>query len=1413
MIETRGFTGKLNTDDNDYRIPNGDYVAALNITRDAQGHGQDEVVSNIVGNQGIPILSSTQETIIVSGIATTTITFANSALPFLNILIRIYNGPTFTTLSSYATLGHSSINQITAGLYDNRVTVAGISYSYTSTTFSITYNSSSYQNIDVIIQNIRYGTNKVIGNYADRVRNRQYYFTWNSTGLDSIDYYDGNSNLIVNLIANKIDTDYVDVLNFDASYRINHIDIIYRDEGDLLFWTDGLNPPRKLNVETALAGGYGTIISSYLDVAKEPPSNPPYCVYYDNTSITINNLNNKQFKFKYRFVFDDNEKSVTSAQCEVPIPVNYSNQSVATDPTKNNNIFMVLDTGANNVKKIEILGAESLGETWSDFFLIDVLDKSLLNISDNDIISYRFYNNQAYTTIPLQESIQPFDNVPQKAYTQSLPNGNVLDYGAITENYDLLKQESEVVVSYKSSSLLRKTGIVVCSNYGDGQIKIIVGGQFNNGDGVYLWFYQDGGPSVTGLFTTVTANTSGTVQSIYSTIKSYLVGQGYTVLPTVIDSTTSYLLVAKSGVSLTVAFPSYVLTTAAYDVRNADSHLAYDWFSRYSYGIVYFDEKGRTNGVITALSSTFETVAYSENTIPSGAYTLPNIPLNTLKIYNHPPLWASYFEIVRTKNLTKSNFLYWLSYRTYQDDIPNQLGQQYAYISISNLTNYLIDNPSIKTISYEFAPGDRIRFVKLYDGTGGTVQIYNASDNRDYQIIESVTNPTINGIEVPGQVLKILLPSGLGTPFNFGGDTYANYLIELYTPAPSFSENNVYYEFGQRYQIFNAGTVNAYHQGMLQNQYYLLNYPAVFDLINGDSYFRFRKFPREGVMRWKSEAFTGNYPYTLNSLLYSNTNNNGYISPYNNISLSTYTPGAGYTLPQFPSALYINPTKTFTFFITGTIILTPSINLPYLGISVNTYNDPSASSFVSAGFKSQPLVAGQETTITYALQITNLLGHNRLNHILIHDWNTWYYTGSEPLFKGTISSWTFEITANNSITQGIIDPNFSDFYDSAASPNGRSWVFDPNAQQSFIPTLIRFGGEYQPGTTVNNINRFYEEDFDIYDRSRGSIKKMFIEGRNQYIFQEFDVGVVTVLTQIVRDTAGNPLSAQSNKLLNTIVYPYIGQYGIGNVPESFAFGKHAKYFVDNNKGVICRLSTDGITPISILYKVNNFFVEKLQGFKETLNLPAPETGTPTVYGAFDAYTNKYIVALSEISNSTITQQAYTFAFLESRKASEGFESELSFQPENMGALNNLFITFKDGQPWVHNNNIYNNFYGIQYNSYIDVVFNDRPLDRKTFLSIMETANTVWYCPSIQSQLNSYGSTPQECYLVAARFALLEGQYQSAILRDMNSQGGMINGDTMHGNFLVVRFQKDNASNFYYLNTVSLVYNNSPLNLR
>lgn len=1383
MIEVRDFRGKINQDDNAYKVQKGDYLDALNITRDAQGNGQDQVVSTVVGNQSIPTLSATDGSDTIGTTTTTTIFFSGSVLPLTNILINLFDGTTYTTASFYTTYGHSSIPTITAALLANGNVLVG-TYTATDTTFSITFDNTIYLSISYTITNGMLGTNKVIGNYADKVRNRQYFFTWNSSGYNTINYYDANTNSIINLITDStlIDTGGLTILNFNPSFRINHIDIVYRDEdGDLLFWTDGFNPPSKINVKTAETGGYGVVLRSYIDVAKEPPTDPPYCVYQDNASVTINNLNNRLFKFKYRYVYDDLEKSVTSAQSEVAIPKEYVNQSVISNPTKNSSILIAVKTGLPNVIKIEILGSESLGESWSDFFLIKVIDNSFGFPS----AQFNFLNEQAYSPIPLNESIQPFDNVPQKAYTQSLPNGNVLDYGAITENYNLITPDylTTIDTNVKLSSYLNQTAeILLYKIENPNSIQIVIAGNPNIGDLFNLNYIYDTIPTSTSIIAT-----GITTASLVTDIENQFIALGYTIQISGLNS----LIISDSPHILDTYLPTGVFPVALFDNKN--SSLVYDWASRYSYGVVYFDDKGRTNSVITSIPSSFETQQYDELAPPSNPLEI-YIPQQILEINSAPPSWASYFELVRTKNLTKGNFLYWVSERTLKDSSPNSAGYQYAYISIGNLTQYIVDNPEIKTLGYEFVAGDRIRFIKLYDSSFVTAQIYT---NHDFEIVNSVTNPVINGITIIGQVIKILLPTTVVGIFDFGTIQFNNYLIELYTPAPNFSDNlNLYYEFGEKYAINGFNTPQPYHNGMIQNQ--TISQPAIFKLYKGDSYFRFRTMPTGGEIKFSMGTGHIDFQSNLGGTVISNTNNNALYTGQNftgrsgGISLAGEMPITynSVTPPKIRIKgflTYASDANSFQGNIILNAYLIGGFSFNFLGNLPTTPPLP-------------PLTANQDKTVLFDYVIQLPSGYDGLR------WDV-------EQQAGTIKKFEITITDPYAINQGIIDPNFSDTYDSAASPNGRAWKFDPNAGQAFNPTLIRFGGELYANTTVNNINRFYEQDNDQYDRSRGSIKKMFIEGRNQFIFQEFDVGVVTVLTQIVKDTSGNPLSAQSDTLLNKIVYPYAGQYGIGNVPESFAYGKRAKYFVDNNKGVVCRLSADGITPLSILYKMNAFFVAKLAGFKDNLNTTIPASGTPTVYGAFDAYTNKYIISLSEIDRDDLFQDPYTLAFLETRDASEGFESFLSFHPENMGALNNLFITFNAGGTWTHNNNTYCNFYTIQYNSYIDGVFNDNAIDKKSFLAIMQTSNAVWYCPSIKSQVNTYGSTSQETEINAARFVLQEGQYNSAILRDKNSPGGLINGQTMKGNYLIVRFQKDNASNFYYINTVSLKYNNSPLNTR
>jgi hypothetical protein len=176
------------------------------------------------------------------------------------------------------------------------------------------------------------------------------------------------------------------------------------------------------------------------------------------------------------------------------------------------------------------------------------------------------------------------------------------------------------------------------------------------------------------------------------------------------------------------------------------------------------------------------------------------------------------------------------------------------------------------------------------------------------------------------------------------------------------------------------------------------------------------------------------------------------------------------------------------------------------------------------------------------------------------------------------------------------------------------------------------------------------------------------------------------------------------------------------------------------------------------------------------------------------------------------QDPYTISFDENANA---FESFYSYFPEYMGEVNTTLFTFKDGQIWKHGTLPYSNFYGNQYNASITNVFNSNSLDKKTWISIMETGNTIWACPIIYTQMDTGGATDlkQVSELLEADFTVLESEYQASFLRDSNSPGGLVEGDSLKGGYIVVKFEKVNADSFVYLNSATTKYINSPLNNR
>lgn len=165
-----------------------------------------------------------------------------------------------------------------------------------------------------------------------------------------------------------------------------------------------------------------------------------------------------------------------------------------------------------------------------------------------------------------------------------------------------------------------------------------------------------------------------------------------------------------------------------------------------------------------------------------------------------------------------------------------------------------------------------------------------------------------------------------------------------------------------------------------------------------------------------------------------------------------------------------------------------------------------------------------------------------------------------------------------------------------------------------------------------------------------------------------------------------------------------------------------------------------------------------------------------------------------------------------------FESFVSYLPEMMVTLGTTLCSFKDGVLWTHDDEPnYNNFYGVQYDSFITPVFNKAVIDKKTFMAIEEIASQAWDCPEIVTASNEYGTVKQTSNLVVSDFEELEANYNADFLGATNSLGGLVDGSSLKGNLITVKLRaiipQPPDNNLVSLSSVLVKSINSFLNIR
>jgi len=233
----------------------------------------------------------------------------------------------------------------------------------------------------------------------------------------------------------------------------------------------------------------------------------------------------------------------------------------------------------------------------------------------------------------------------------------------------------------------------------------------------------------------------------------------------------------------------------------------------YRYAIEYLDKTGKLSTVVTNQLCEVTVPFVPENGIPNSVIT----------VKSRPPVWAEKFQILRTKRRIVNSFL---QYTVNNVKITGATFELNFNNAESNLIDY--NNLTGSKLSYEFAEGDRLRFIKYANGT----------------YITSHEDLPILGVTTEG-ALKTALPKTFSTD---DLDAFNGVIVEVYRPNSYTilnAENELFYEIAMGGTIGDVGLSTRYHipdnkSGVDQTQSSSspLDIPLVMQSIEGDVWYK-----------------------------------------------------------------------------------------------------------------------------------------------------------------------------------------------------------------------------------------------------------------------------------------------------------------------------------------------------------------------------------------------------------------------------------------------------------------------------------------------------------------------------------------------------------------------------------------------
>lgn len=270
-----------------------------------------------------------------------------------------------------------------------------------------------------------------------------------------------------------------------------------------------------------------------------------------------------------------------------------------------------------------------------------------------------------------------------------------------------------------------------------------------------------------------------------------------------------------------------------------------------------------------------------------------------------------------------------------------------------------------------------------------------------------------------------------------------------------------------------------------------------------------------------------------------------------------------------------------------------------------------------------------------------------------------------------------------------------------------STVLEEPYEEERRATGLIYSGIYNSTSGLNSLNQFIQAEKITKDLNPiyGSIQKLHTRDTNLVALCEDKILRILANKDALYNADGNTNITSTSNVLGQAV-PFAGEFGISKNPESFASYGFRAYFSDKKRGVVLRLSMDGLTDISAK-GMTDYFYDNLKA-------------ATTVIGSYDIYSDCY--------NLTLNNQTVSF-----KESLDGWPTRKSFIPEWGISLNADYYTMYNGMLWSHNNQNRNTFYeGSTEKSSIQLIFNDEPSRIKNFKTLSYEGDNGWTAPLIQT---------------------------------------------------------------------------------